>query len=84
MSTADGGEHSIVEDLKRHPPDNVVIISRSLLEYGITRYGAEPDEGKEILDWITRNYEVEAAQGGNPLDCDQRGVVVLTRKADFP
>jgi hypothetical protein len=84
MVTSGGTEAKIVESLQRHPPDCVVIISRNLFEYGITRYGAESGEGKELIAWVTKNYEVEAAQGGNPLDCYQMGVVVLVRKAGAP
>jgi hypothetical protein len=66
--------------LRQGPRDRTLLV----LPEGITRYGSEPGEGKELIDWVTKNYGVEAAQGGNPLDCYQLGVVVLTRKPGFP
>ena len=80
MATADGREALVVDDLKRHPPDRVVIISRGLLEYGITRYGTESGEGRELLAWVSQNYRVEESKGGDPLDWSKRGVLVLVRK----
>jgi hypothetical protein len=83
-ATAAGGEDRIVEDLGRHPPDWVVIISRSLLEFNLERYGERPGEGREILSWVNKNYETAASVGGDPLDYRQHGVVLLTRKNGFP
>jgi hypothetical protein len=80
MATADGREDAIVQALQRHPPDVVVIISRPLLEYGMTRYGAKRNEGKQILAWVTRNYQIEVSKGGSPLDYNRRGVIVLVRR----
>jgi hypothetical protein len=80
MATAGGREDEIVRALQRHPPDVVVIVSRPLLEYGMTRYGAQRDEGKQILAWVRKNYQVEVSKGGSPLDYNQRGVMVLVRR----
>jgi len=84
METADGGESRIVEALQNNPPDCVVIISRPLVEWGIKRWGREPEEGEQILAWVLKNYDLEESKGGNPLDIHQRGVVILTRKPGFP
>jgi hypothetical protein len=84
-ATAGGREDQIVADLQSHPPDFVVIISRPLLEYGITRYGSETDEGRQILTWVRRHYLPAFSRGGNPLDFTTRGVMVLTpRPGEFP
>jgi len=80
----EGREDRIVEDLERHPPDWVVIISRSIREFGIERYGEQPDEGQQILSWVKKNYKTVASEGGDPLDDSQHGVVMLTRKNGFP
>jgi len=79
---ANGRENEIVADLKQHPPDCVVIITRPLIEFGIARYGAQPDEGRQILDWVNTHYEVDVAKGGDPLDDTQCGVKVLTPKPE--
>jgi len=83
-ATADGREDQIVKDLEGRPPDWVVIISRDLREYGIQRYGEQPDEGQQILRWIGENYETAASIGGDPLDYRQRGALILRRKPGLP
>ena len=72
-------EQDIVGDLRKHPPDWIVIISRSLRDYGIYRYGQRPGEGQQILDWASSNYRVISSIGGDPLDVDERGAVILAR-----
>jgi hypothetical protein len=84
MATADGREDQIVADLERHPPDWVVIISRSLIEFNILRYGEQHDNGQQLLRWVGENYDTVIAEGGDPLDYRQRGVVLLTRKNGSP
>jgi hypothetical protein len=79
-STRDDHEQAIVSDLQRHPPDWIVIISRSLREYGIERYGQRPGEGRQILDWVTSNYNVIYSIGEDPLDPSVRGAVIASRQ----
>ncbi len=83
-ATANGREDRIVEDLGRHPPDWVVIISRGLREFNIERYGDETDKGRQLLGWVKRYYETVASVGGDPLDYREYGVVLLTRKNGVP
>jgi hypothetical protein len=73
-------EEAIVTDLRAHPPDWIVVISRSLRDYGISRYGQSPGEGKLILDWASSNYRVISSIGGDPFDADERGAAILTRQ----
>ena len=47
-------EGILVEELRRHPPDWVAIVSRDLRESGIQRYGAEPGKGQEIMRWVSK------------------------------
>jgi hypothetical protein len=81
-TTDDGREKRIVNELQRHPPDWIVIISRDLREYGIQRYGEKPGSGQQILLWVADHYEPAASLGGNPLDYQQRGGVILKRKVE--
>ena len=77
--TSDGRELAIVEKLRSHPPDWIVIVSRDLGEYGIDRYGEKPGSGQEILNWIDRNYKRVAQLGGDPLDYREHGAWLLRR-----
>ena len=80
-ATAEGGEDRIVRELDEHPPDWVVIVSRDLREYGVSRYGEQLDKGRQLLQWIGMHYEVESTIGGDPLDDRQRGAVILRLKS---
>ena len=81
-TTDDGREERIVNELQRHPPDWIVIISRNLREYGIQRYGEKIGSGQLILHWAIENYELAASVGGDPLDYRQHGGIILKRKVE--
>ena len=74
-----GREAALVNELRQRPPDWVVIVSRDLREYGIERYGEAPGEGQLILRWVSENYQREIAVGGDPLNVEQVGGVLLKR-----
>jgi hypothetical protein len=78
-----GREDQMVEELRRHPPEWVAIISRGLREFGLKRYGEKPGSGQQILRWVAGNYEVALFVGGDPLDDQQRGGLLLKHKADI-
>jgi hypothetical protein len=75
----DGGEARVVEALKTHPPDWIVVISRDLKDYGIRSYGERPGSGRDILLWVAVHYAVVLSVGGNPLDPRECGGVILKR-----
>ena len=80
-ATSGGREARIVADLQRHPPDWIVIVSRDIRDNGIKHYGESTGEGRDILHWVAANYAPAMAVGGNPLDPNQCGGVVLKREA---
>jgi hypothetical protein len=71
------GEAEIVRQLRLRPPDYVVIISRNLQEYGLHYYGETYGQGRAIMDWVDVHYRVVGTFGGNPIDPDQQGAVIL-------
>ncbi len=77
--TEHGKEALLVDELQHHPPDFVVIISRDLREYGINRYGEAPGRGQLLLRWVSANYSTVETIGGDPLDVQQRGAIILQR-----
>ncbi|MGA3284180.1 MAG: hypothetical protein ABSD57_06960 [Verrucomicrobiota bacterium] len=82
VAPGDGGEEKMVNELQRHPPDWVVIISRDLRENGVQRYGEKPGGGQLIMHWVNENYAPVASAGGDPLDYRQRGGIILKRKVE--
>jgi hypothetical protein len=77
VATQGRREQEIRDQLARHPPDWIVVISRDLREYGIERYGEAPGHGQLILDWTRSNCRIVDSLGGDPLDYRQRGGVLL-------
>ncbi|MGD1019430.1 MAG: hypothetical protein ABSA12_08935 [Verrucomicrobiia bacterium] len=76
-ATEGGREQRLLETLKQRPPDWVVIISRDLRARGIKRYGERPGAGQLLVQWVTTNYRVDRAIGGDPLDFRQSGAIIL-------
>jgi hypothetical protein len=75
-----GREEDFVNLLRQAPPDHVVLISRNLREFGISRFGGPGQPGQAILKWVTDNYQPEAATGGDPLAAKGApGAVILRR-----
>jgi hypothetical protein len=76
-ATSGGREAGIVRDLEKNPPDWIVIVSRDLREYGVLCYGESPEQGGQILNWVSDRYEIAKEFGGDPLDFRQRGLMIL-------
>ena len=70
----------LLQGLKTQPPDCVVLISRNMREFGVSRFGDSPNHGSEILSWLEENYKSFGHIGGDPLDVDQRGLILHERR----
>lgn len=74
-------EAELVRRLEAEPPDWIVALSRDLREYGISRYGEREGEGKRLLAWIDRGYElVASAEQRHPFDSEKGDLWVLRRR----
>ena len=74
-----GNEHDNVAQMRRTPPDYVILVPRNLAELGLEHYGAPGEHGYTTVKWLQTNYLVIAGQGGNPLDSQSpsKGVRIL-------
>lgn len=77
LTLGEGREDRLVRTLTRDAPEHVVLISRDLREHGITRFGAVGQPGSQLLDFLKRRYRLAGSMGGDPLDPEQRGAVLL-------
>jgi hypothetical protein len=76
-------EERFVAQLREKPPEYVVLISRDMKEFGVTRYGAPGNPGFALVPWVAENYKSEQWLGGDPLDPNGNvGAVILRRKTD--
>lgn len=55
-------ETIVVEQLEADPPEWVLLVPRDLGEYRVTRYGERSGAGRDLLEWVGRDY-VEASTG---------------------
>lgn len=75
-------ETDFLQRVAARPPDYVVLITRDLTEFGISRFGAPGNHGYELLKWVAVNYSVAAGFGGDPLAQDARpGAVIMKLKS---
>jgi hypothetical protein len=76
-------EEKFLEQLRRKPPEYIILISRDIKDFGITRYGAPGNPGSALVPWVGANYKSEQWVGGDPLDPNaQVGAVIMRRKTD--
>jgi hypothetical protein len=74
-----GTEASMVEQLRRAPPDYVALISLDLGEHGIAQYGAPGSQGRLLLQWVHENYAGEISWGQPFSGTRLKGASVLRR-----
>ena len=73
---------TILESLQQNPPDFLLLVERSTMEYGYRYFGG--DYAAEVLDWIRLNY-VEISQiGKKPFSGEGFGVVLMKRMSYQP
>lgn len=68
-----------INELPDRPPDYVVLVSRDLREYGVSRFGDAPGHGQNLLRWISHAYEPVDRIGADPLNTDRKGAIILRR-----
>jgi hypothetical protein len=73
---------SILESLQQRPPDFLLLVERSTLEYGYGYFGR--NYATDVLDWIRQNY-IEISQiGKEPFRGEGFGIVIMKRTSSQP
>jgi hypothetical protein len=67
---------ALLEKLRAEPPDRVVIVSRDMSDFGVERFGDSLEHGQELLEFVQDHYQPVFRIGGDPLDVNQRGVII--------
>ena len=58
-----GGPTAVLDRLKQHPPDVVLLCSYELRSHGTPFFGATDSSGREIAQWVGLHYRKVAAGG---------------------
>jgi hypothetical protein len=70
------GRERLVEEMKKNPAGQTVLLSCDLREYGIERYGEKKPEGQAFMQWIAKDYQLAGRAGGGQLDPWQVGLAI--------
>jgi hypothetical protein len=72
-------EEKMVERLSRRLPDYVILVDRSVGEWGFKKFGV--DTGTKISEWVIKNYVPIYSIGDIPFQSSQlcRGVIIAKR-----
>jgi len=68
-------EDLYLTQLRRSPPDYVILIARDLREFGVVQFGAPGNLGGKVVPWLWENYVLVASPPGRP-----RSAMLLRRK----
>ncbi len=74
-----GGEAPILRDIEAHPPDFIALVHRTGTEFGVGAFGADPNWGRQIMEWVNARYVRIGRVGAEPFVDRQFGVVLLRR-----
>ena len=71
----------IWSELLKNPPKYVIGVTRmSIREYNIPHYGYNAGSGKDLVDWIGKNYVVMQQYGGEPFKANSYGLIIYIHK----
>lgn len=72
------GDDRLLEMLRSHPPEAVVLFGRDLSQYGAKRFGQDKRSGLHVLHWLQENYIPVESRDWNPLAPAERGVATFS------
>jgi hypothetical protein len=70
-------ESQMVRNMKKTPPDYIVLADRDLQVYGYDEFGL--DTGQQIMNWINQNYVIIRQFGKAPFQSNGFGTRILKR-----
>ena len=76
------GESRVLNDLQAAPPTHIAIVYHDYLEFGARFFGK--DFGKEIYQWILKDYESLKLIGRDPVEGEGFGIHLFKRKPENP
>jgi len=79
-----GGEAVVLERIRERAPDFIVLMHRHTREYGFDYFGAEAGYGKQVMQWVGKNYVRARLIGAVPLRDERFGIEILGRKMEAP
>jgi hypothetical protein len=78
------GQINMTAAFEKNPPDYIFIINRDFSEFGIGNFGASPDFGLSLMQWVRKNYQTEMVIGHEPFTNGLFGIEILERRPPAP
>jgi len=72
------GESSILNSLKEHTPDYIMLVDQDFAHLGARYFGI--DYARTTFEWILQNYKVEQQIGARPFSNQGFGIQIRKRK----
>jgi 4-amino-4-deoxy-L-arabinose transferase-like glycosyltransferase len=79
-----GGEEAMLEEIREHAPDFVVLMHRDSAEFGVGPFGEDPRNGRRLRQWVDANYIRLTQIGAEPFRDRRFGLVILRRRQALP
>jgi hypothetical protein len=74
------GQTNMASSFEQHSPDYVILLHRSVQEYGLKYFGQQPEYGLALMQWIRQNYDIVFQEGDPPLQSEHFGLQILKRR----
>ena len=74
------GQGNMIAAFRAHAPDYVMLIHRDSAEYGRKYFGQEDRFGRELMQWIGKNYQPVELIGHEPLTNMFFGIKILKKR----
>ncbi len=79
------GPAQVLQELRDHVPEAVLLYSRDLTEYGFQEFGDHPASGGDLVQWLKENYFVaEMVEPGTGADLDHDVKLLVPRPGVGP
>jgi hypothetical protein len=76
------GREAVLADVEAARPDAVLLLHRNHREFGVGPFGADPENGRELFDWLHRGYELRSRIGAPPFQGQGFGAEIWLRVPD--
>ncbi|MEW5736164.1 MAG: hypothetical protein AB1921_15045 [Thermodesulfobacteriota bacterium] len=73
-------EREMLADIRKHPPDAVLVIPKLSADFGVGLFGTDPENGKAIMDWVRLYYALRWQIPRPGLDPDIWSIRLLKRE----
>ncbi len=76
-----GGDRVVIRELEANPPSVIALVHRDHREFGVGPFGVDPKNGRDLMEWVERNYSAVGTIGAEPFASRHFGISILRHNA---